>query len=235
MEPSPANSPAKLRSPEALATLIAVNITPLAGIVFLGWLPSAVLISYFVDTFIGFGVVVLLIMVHVTGDDEHGPIVGWKRWTKALLGLLILGAIFAFPLAFPIFFLYADDRETLELLRNMDFLLALAVQVLMSALAAVRMHRLLHATHDDEKILAARTLFLAARWFALFIAMVTGFVGMLGPRIGGFLLVAVYAGASIYFELHPERAAQWLRGKNAKPIEFQGDLEGRLTRKQPKR
>jgi Family of unknown function (DUF6498) len=231
MEPAPAN----LRSPEALAALIAVNITPLAGIVFLGWLPSAVLISYFVDTFIGFGVVMLLIMVHVTGDNEAGPIVGWKRWTKALVALAVLGAIFAFPLAFPIFFLYADDRETLALLRDTNFLLALAVQVLMSALAAVRMHRVLQATHDDEKILAARTLFLAARWFALFVAMVTGFIGMLGPRIGGFLLVAVYAGASIYFELHPERAARWLRGKNAKPIEFQGDLDSRLAGKQRKR
>jgi hypothetical protein len=177
MEPSPT----RLRSPDALAALIAVNITPLAGIVFLGWLPSAVLISYFVDTFVGFGVVMLMIMVHVTGDNEAGPIVGWKRWTKALMGLAILGAIFAFPLAFPIFFLYADDRETLALLRNTDFLLALAVQVLMSLLAAARMHRMLQATHDDEKILAARTLFLAARWFALFIAMVTGFIGMLGP------------------------------------------------------
>jgi hypothetical protein len=194
-----------------------------------------VLISYFVDTFVGFGLVMLMIMVHVTGDNEQGPIVGWKRWTKAVLGLAILGAIFAFPLAFPIFFLYADDRETLALLRNTDFLLALAVQVLMSLLAAVRMHRMLQATHDDEKILAGRTLFLAARWFALFIAMVTGFIGMLGPRIGGFLLVAVYAGASVYFELYPERAAQWLRGKNAKPIEFEGDLESRLARKQRKR
>ena len=231
MEPSTSN----LRSPEALASLIAVNITPIAGVVFLGWLPSAVLISYFVDTFIGFGVVLLLVMVHVTGDDQKGPIVGWKRWTKAVIGLAVLGAIMAFPLAFPIFFLYSEDRETHALLRDTTFLLALAVQVLMSALAAVRMHRMLQATHDDEKILAARTVFLAARWLALFIAMVTGFVGMLGPRIGGFILVLVYAGASVYFELFPERAARWLRGKDAKPIEFEGDLESRLAKKQRKR
>jgi hypothetical protein len=231
MEPPPS----QLRSPEALASLIAVNITPVAGIVLLGWLPSAVLISYFVDTFVGFGVVVLLVMVHVTGDNERGRIVGWKRWAKAIAGLAILGAIMAFPLAFPIFFLYADDRQTHALMRDTTFLLALAVQVLMSALAAVRMHRMLQSTHDDEKILAGRALFLAARWLALFVAMATGVAGMLGPRAGGFVLVAVYAGASIYFELNPERAAQWLRGKTAKPIAFKGDLDSRLARKPPRR
>ncbi len=231
MEPSTPT----LRSPEALASLIAVNITPIAGIVFLGWLPSAVLISYFVDTFVGFGVVMLMVMVHVTGDGRKGPIVGWRRWTKALAGLGILGAIMAFPLAFPIFVLYADDAQTHALLRDTDFLLALAVQVLMSAYAAVRLHRLLQATHEDEKILAARTLFLAARWLALFIAMFTGVANLLGPRVGGFVLVAVYAGASIYFELNPERAAQWLRGKGTKPIEFQGDLQSRLAKRRPRR
>ena len=105
----------------------------------------------------------------------------------------------------------------------------------MSALAAMRMHRMLQATHDDEKVLAARALFLAARWLALFVAMVTGLAAILGPRIGGFVLVATYAGASVYFELFPGRAARWLRGKNAKPIEFELDLESRLAKKRRKR
>jgi hypothetical protein len=230
MEPPPGN----LRSPEALASLVAVNITPVAGILFLGWLPSAVLVSYFVDTFVGFGVVLLMVMVHVTGDHGRRPIAGCKKWTQAVAGLVVLGAIMAFPLAFPIFFLYADDPQAVALLRNTDFLLALAVQVLMSMLAAIRLHRMLQATHDDEKILAGRALFLTARWLALFVALVTGAAGVLGPRIGGFVLVAVYAGASIYFELRPERAAQWLRGRNAKPIPFEGDLDSRVARKRPR-
>ena len=227
--------PRSHRSPEALASLIAVNITPVAGVVFLGWVPSAVLISYFVDTFVGFGVVLLMVMVHVTGDDEKGPIVGFKRWAKAIAGLALLGAIMAFPLSFPLWFLFSGDQETHALLRDTAFQLALAVQVLMSVLAAMRMHRMLEATHDDEKILAGRTLFLTARWMALFVAMVMGVASLLGPRIGGFVLIVVYAGASIYFELFPERAARWLRGKDAKPIEFQGDLASKLARKERKR
>jgi hypothetical protein len=224
-----------LRSPDALAALIAVSITPVAGIVLLGWLPSAVLVSYFVDTFVGLGVVMVLVMLHVTGDEHGRPIAGWKNWTKAVIGLAILGAIMALPLSFPLWFLLGDDRETHALFHDRNFLLALAVQVLMSAYAAVRMHRMLEATHDDEKILAARAIFLAARWLTMFVAMVTGLVGALGPRIGGFVLVAVYAGASIYFELFPERAARWLRGSRAKPIVFEGDLESRTAGERRKR
>ena len=231
MEPEPPG----MRSPDALAALVATSITPVAGIVFLGWLPSAVLISYFVDTFVGFGVVMVMVMLHVTGDAHGRPIVGWKNWAKAVVGLAILGAIMALPLSFPLWFLLGDDRETYALFHDRNFLGALAVQVLMSAYAAVRMHRMLEATHEDEKILAARAIFLAARWLALFVAMVTGLVGALGPRIGGFVLVAVYAGASIYFELFPERAARWLRGKGAKPIVFEDDLASRIASKRRKR
>ena len=214
------------RSPEALAALVATSITPVAGILILGWLPGAVLVSYFVDTFVGFGVVMVMVMLHVTGDKGR-PIVGWKNWAKAVAGLAILGAIMALPLSFPLWFVLGDDPATHALFRDRNVLAALAVHVLMSAYAALRMHRMLEATHDDEKILAARAIFLAARWLALFVAMVTGLVGALGPRIGGFVLVAVYAGASIYFELFPERAARWLRGSGAKPIVYEGDLESR--------
>jgi hypothetical protein len=230
MQPDP-----RTRSPDALAALVAVSITPVAGIVFLGWLPGAVLVSYFVDTFVGLGVVVLLVMVHVTGDAQGRPITGWRNWAKAVAGLAILGAIMALPLSFPLWFLLGDDPQTQALFSDRDFLLALAVQVLMSAYAALRMHRMLAATNDDEKILAARAIFLAARWVALFFAMVTGLVGALGPRIGGFVLVAVYAGASIYFDLFPERAARLLRGRGAKPVVFEDDLASRIAGKRPKR
>jgi hypothetical protein len=226
--------PARLRSPDALAALIAVNVTPLAGILFRGWMPAAVLLSYFVDTFVGYGEVGLMVMVHVTGDGRAGPISGWKRWTKAFLGLVILGAIFAVPIAFPVWIVLGDDPRAWGLLQDKEFLLALAVQVSMSVLAAARLHRALHATHDDERILSARLLFLRARWAAVFFAAATGLASLLGPRVGGFILVAVYAGASVYYELFPERAS-WIRGKDAKPLEFEGDLESRLARRRRKR
>jgi len=217
------------RSLEALASLVAVNITPLVGIVVLGWSPAAVLISYYVDTLLALGALVLLVMVHVTGDDHDRPVAGWKSWTKALIGLGILGAIMAFPLAFPLWITLGNDPATWALLSDRGFLGALAVQAVMSVLAAAQLHRDLETRSDDDRVLAGRTLFIAARWIAVSIAMVTGLSSLLGPRIGGFILVAVYAGASVYFELFPERAVRFVRGKQAKPIAFEGDLESRIA------
>jgi hypothetical protein len=57
----------------------------------------------------------------------------------------------------------------------------------------------------------------------------------LGPRIGGFILIVIYAGASIYFELFPERAVRFVRGKDAKPVTFDGDLESRIAAASPSR
>jgi hypothetical protein len=122
-----------------------------------------------------------------------------------------------------------DDPHTWALLGDRGFLGALAVQAMMSTLAALRMHRELNARSDDDRVLAGRALFLAARWVTLFIAMVTGIVPLLGARIGGFILVAIYAAASVYFELFPQRAVQLVRGKRAKPITFEGDLESRIA------
>jgi hypothetical protein len=223
------------RSIEAIATLIAVNITPLAGIVLLGWFPAAVLIGYFVDTYLALGAVVLLVMIHVTGDDHDRPISGWKNWTKAIIGLGFLGAIMALPLAFPLWITLGDDPATWALFSDRAFLGALAVQAAMSVLVAVRMHRELKTRSDDDRLLAGRMFFLAARWVAMFMAMVTGIVPLLGPKIGGFILIVIYAGASVYFELFPERAVRFVRGKEAKPVTFEGDLESRIAAAPPSR
>ena len=42
-----------LRAPAALASLVAANVTPLAGILLFGWSPASLLILYYVDTFLG--------------------------------------------------------------------------------------------------------------------------------------------------------------------------------------
>ena len=222
------------RSIDAFATLIAVNITPVAGVIFLGWMPAAVLIGYFVDTYLALGAVVLLVMIHVTGDAHDRPIAGWKDWTKAVIGLGFLGAIMALPLAFPLWITLGDDPATWALFSDRTFLLALAVQGGMSVLATVGMHRELNTRSDDERLLAGRMFFLVARWIAMFAAMVTGIVPALGPTIGGFILIVIYGGASVYFDLFPEHAMRFVRGKGAKPVTFEGDLESRIAAASPK-
>jgi hypothetical protein len=79
-------------------------------------------------------------------------------------------------------------------------------------------------------VLAHRALFLIARRVVMFKGTVTGLVTMLGPAIGGFVMVAIYSGASVYFELFPDRAQRLLRGRDARPIVWQGDLDGQAAR-----
>jgi hypothetical protein len=214
------------RSLDALAALIAVNITPIAGIFLLGWQPEAVLISYSVDTYVGFLSVILLLMIHVTGDEHDTPIAGWRRWSKLIGALVFLGAFLALPLMLPLLIVLDGDAVARLLFGDRDFLLALAVQVAMSIYASVRVHRELTATHDDDRILTARALFLAARWFVVFIAIATGLVAALGYRFGSLLLIAIYAGASMWFELFPEHAMRVVRG-HSRPIAYGQDLESR--------
>jgi hypothetical protein len=214
-----------LRTPAALATLVATNLVPLAGIVFLGWSPTPILIIYLVDTLLGLGAVVLLVMAHVTGNDHGRRFSGWKDWLKALGGLVVLGAIFGLPLALPIVMVVGDDAGLPALLADPAFAGAIVAQAAMSALAVVRQHRELERRSDDDRVLAGRLFFLVARWIVMFLAVVTGAISFLGPAIGGALLVALYAAASVYFELFPERAQRFVRGKSAKAIAFDGDLD----------
>lgn len=218
-----------LRSPEALASLVAVNVTPLAGILLLGWQPVGVLISYFVDTFVGFCSVMMLTMIHVTGDEEDTPIEGWRRWSKLVGALVFLAALILLPLALPLVFVFGIDRVVDVILEDSGLRLGLAVQVAMSVFASMRVHRQLVATHDDDRILAGRALFLAARWIVVFAAVATGLVPALGPRVGSLVLIAFYAAASIWFELHPEQAIRFVRGLKSGPIAYQKDLDSRAA------
>lgn len=219
-----------VRSPESLASLIAVNVTPVLGIVLLGWSPAGVLISYFVDTFVGFCVVMTLMMIHLTGDEHDTPIEGWKRWAKLVAALVFLASLLLLPLALPLLIMLGPATITETLFESQAFRLGLLVQTLMSVLASIRVHRQLAATHDDDRILSARFLFLCARWILVFAATATGFVGLFGPRWGAFVLIAIYAVASIWFELFPEHAMKFVRGPKAAPIKYEDDLETRAAK-----
>ena len=212
--------------PSSLAALIAANVAPLVGILVLGWSPIAVLVLYFVDTLLSLGVVLLLVMMHVTGNAQGRPLSGFKDWGQAFVSFVILGGIFGLPLSMPLWFI-GPEHIMAEFERpGSGLAYGLLAQLLLSALAAARMHRELKARDDDDRLLARRTLFLVARWITVFLALTFGVVGLLGPRWGAFVLVAIYGGASVYFELFPERAERFVRGANAKPIQFENDLDG---------
>lgn len=213
--------------PSSLATLVAANLAPVIGILLLGWSPIAILVLYFVDTLLSLGVVLLLVMLHITGNAKGRPLSGVKDWAQAVVSFIILGGIFGLPLSLPLWFI-GPEHIAAEFERpGSGLAYGVLLQVLMSALSAVRMHRELQARSDDDRLLARRTLFLVARWITVFMALTFGVVGLLGPRWGAFVLVAIYGGASVYFELFPDRAERFVRGANAAPIRYESDLDGK--------
>ncbi len=214
-----------LRLPASLASLAAANVAPLVGILLLGWSPVSILVLYFVDTLLSLGVVMLMVMMHVTGNAQGRRFSGLQDWAQGVGALLLVGAIFALPLSLPLWFVGPENIAAEFERPDSGLLYGMLLQTAMSALAAVRMHRDLEARDDDDRVLVRRGLYVMARWVTLFIAIGTGLVELLGARWGAFVLVAIYAGASVYFELFPERAERLLRG-TTKPIKYQPDLDG---------
>ena len=208
-------------SPPAIASLISRNLIPVAGVIFLGWSAPNLLLLYYIDTVLEFAVVVLLIIRHVTGmgkpEDAPRPISGPGDWVRSGCGALLGALLICLPLGVPLFILLAEfDWSLSSALADRGFVTGLGLQILGSAAGCVHAHRDLLAREDDERVLKRRVAFLVARWMVVVVAAFTGLAAILGPWIGGALMVLAYAGATVYFELLPDRALQWLNPKEAR-------------------
>ena len=61
-----------LATPAAVASLIARNLVPAVGVLFLGWSAGNLLVVYYLDTILSAAVVMLLIARHITGPGRPG-------------------------------------------------------------------------------------------------------------------------------------------------------------------
>ena len=157
-----------------------------------------------------------LTLVTIAGKPgERGrPLKGPLDWIKASLGSLLGAVLICLPLGVPLVWTLAQfDWSVSAALADRAFLTGLGLQVSGSIYGGIQAHRDLLARTDDERVLKHRAAFIVARWLVVLIAAFTGFIGFLGPWIGGTLIVLVYAGATVYFELFPDRALSWLNPK----------------------
>jgi hypothetical protein len=205
----------------AVVSLVVRNVVPVAGVLILGWSAANLLLLYYVDTTLAFAVVILLVARHVTGLGKAGergrPMRGPLDWMRAILGSMLAAVLVFLPLGVPIAVLFVQfDWSASAVLGDRSFLVGLAMQAAGSAAGCVQAHRDLLARDDDERVLKHRGAFIVARWLVVLVAATTGFVGFFGPWIGGALMVLVYAGATVYFELLPDRALLWLNPKEAR-------------------
>jgi uncharacterized membrane protein YczE len=160
-------------------------------------------------------------------DEPGRPVNGPGDWLRTGLGALLGALLFCLPLGVPLFILLAEFNWSVSsALADRSFVTGVGLQLVGSAAGCVQAHRDLLARDDDERVLKRRAAFLVARWMVVVVAAFTGLAAILGPRIGGALMVLVYAGATVYFEMLPDRALQWLNPKEAR-----GDVQRDASRK----
>lgn len=208
-------------NPLQFASIAARNLVPVVGVLFLGWSAPDLLVLYYVDTFLAFAAVLVLVGRHVTGLGKAGgptrPIAGAGDWVRMTAGALVAALFIGLPLGAPLFILLAEfDWSPAAAFARDSFVIGLLMQVGTTLTVFWQAHRELLQRTDDERVLKHRAAFIVARWVITLLASMFGIAGVLGPRFGGAAVLLVYAGASIYFEMFPGSALAWLNPKEAR-------------------
>jgi hypothetical protein len=199
-------------APLAVAQVIARNLVPLAGILFLGWNTSNVLLLYYADTLFACSVIAAGVLRHFNPPPEAE---GWAGRVNAeagaLIGGLFVGAILALPLGVPLLFMLGDGFEWRAALADPELRAGVLWQAVAAWWSYAELYRaLLHRTPDELR-LKRRFALLFLRWMALVIAAGTG----LGPVFGSWgalVFVALYAGLSVWVEIAPDRFLRLMPG-----------------------
>lgn len=221
-------------TPLAIAQVIARNIVPLAGIVFLGWSAPNVLILYFADTMLTLAVLFAGVARHIAPPIEND---GWAARLNGEVGMLAAGVflmlVFAVPLGLPLLFMLGGALDMRALLDDRTFLAGLGWQVVAASWAYVELYRALrHATAEELK-LKRRFALVFLRWIALIAVAYLG-VGFFAGRFAAILFVAIYVGVTIWAEIAPDRFLRIMPGGAVDAVQ-PATISGRRDRARGKR
>lgn len=190
---------------ERAVFVIARNLIPIIGVLFLNWSALNLLLLYFVDTLGGMWALIAALLTQFFGGWTTLP---WaQRFTNLLwvLGLsLFLIAFFAIPLGMPVFIMLMSREWSWQAAMNdQGFIFGLVSIAALSLASMLRMAFRFHQTPSDEKWSRNAFGLLFLRWvFTVFIFFTLG--GFVLP-FGEILVIILYAGATVISELYPER------------------------------
>jgi len=200
--------PARPPSVVHIALTVTRNAVGPVGILFLGWSAANMVILYFADTMVGIWAVFAAVGFKFSNAD---PRQGWRAALEgALTGItvsLLLAAFTAVPLGIPVvMFLGASGLGWRQVAADSGLRSGIGVIAGIGLLTAVR-HVLALADGQAGDALVKRTFaILMTRWALVLMAFYL-LVGLLG-RFGLYVIVLIYAGASVWSELAPDRFAR---------------------------
>ena len=196
--------------------VIAANATAIVGMIALNWSPQSLLFLYALDTALSMYAMGWLVIEHVT--EAKAKERGIVRALKFGGAAFVVGTFLNLVLVAPLVFLFAEGEWVRsDPWRDAGFQAAMAMQLVGSIVALVRTHWMLNQRDDDEPYLAGQFKFLVARWIVVLGVAFFGVTGVLGDTLGCAVLVLVYAGASVWFTLFPEKAHELFHPKPDKP------------------
>ena len=209
-----------MRGPLVAAQVVARNIVPLAGIVFLGWNAQNVLIVYFADTMLTLAVLFAGVLRHVAPPIEDD---GWAARLNGEVGM-ICGGIFlmlaiAVPLGLPLIFMLGGRFDWRAVLNDPNLQVGLVWQCIAAFWSYVELYRALRHATPDQLQLKRRFALVFLRWIALVIVALWG-VGFVLGRFSALFFVAIYIGVSIWAEIAPDRFLRVMPGggEDARPL-----------------
>lgn len=196
----------------AIAQVIARNIVPLAGIVFLGWSARNVLIIYFVDTLLTMAVIFAGVLRKFAPPIEND---GWAARLNGEAGMIGGGVfmmiVFAVPLGVPLLFMLGGDVNVRELLADSSLRAGLVWQCVAAMASYFELYRALRTATPEQLQLKRRFALVLLRWMALVMVAYLG-VGFLAGRFAALIFVAIYVAVSIAAELAPDRFLRAMPG-----------------------
>jgi len=183
----------------AIAQIVARNIVPLVGVLFLGWHAGNVLLLYFLDTLLAIGVMLAGLMGAVPRWAPSIRPIGPIRTIAATLFLVVF---FSLPLGVPLFIMLfgVNDVTLREVLTDTGFRTGAIMQAAAAIWSYLDLARALREHSPEELRVKRRFALVFLRWVGVLMVIYTS-IGIQLPV----LVIATYVAISIWEEIAPDR------------------------------
>jgi hypothetical protein len=194
------------------AQIVARNIVPLAGILFLGWSAQNVLIVYFVDTLLAMAVLFAGVLRKLAPPIEDD---GWAARINGEFGMVgggVFVALFmAIPLGLPMLFMMGWRADWAALAGDRQLHVGLLWQCAAAVWSYVGLYRALRTATPEALRLKRRFALVFLRWMALVIVAYSPLPLVLGSH-GPLVFVAIYVAISVWAEIAPDHFLRLMPG-----------------------